>query len=91
MEKSIQKNFATFLKPFEEKLKQITSIQKEPSGVGLAELRQQQLKLVIDTQAKSLSSAGTQSQYRCVANMKLKISNAVEALDDFLITSTSPS
>ena len=86
----MEKSFASFLKPFEEKLKQLTSTQKEPSSVGLQELKQQQLKLVIESQAKSLSSSGAQSQFRSVANLKLKISNAIEALDDFIITSTSP-
>ena len=93
MKDLIHSSLASALRPLESKLQQLSSA---PSSKGdpslnsdLKEIRAKQQQLLIDTRANTLSSAEAQSQYRSLANIRLKVSNAVEALDDYLLCFSS--
>lgn len=54
------------------------------------ELRKQQQELAIETKASSLTSDGAKSQYRCLASINLNLNQAVEAIDELLLSRPSP-
>ena len=93
MKDLIASSLASALKPLESKLQQLSSTDGAKAGSSLTsdlqEIRAKQQQILIDTRANTLTSAGAQSQYRSLANIRLKVSNAVEALDDYLLTFSS--
>ena len=46
--------------------------------------------LQIESKALSLSSGGAQSQYRAFATIGVKLKDAVEAIDEFMLARFSP-
>ena len=83
---SLEKNLASF----QQRLGLVPGGSKENES-ALQDQKKRLQQLEIESKANSLGSPGAQSQYRAMANIQLKISYAVEALDDFLLsTSSSP-
>ena len=90
---SISKSLGSALQPIQMQLNKIGGEPTEASSsiaTELSELKKQQQLLQIETKAATLSSTGAQSQYRAFATIKMKMENAAESLEEFLLTRPSP-
>ena len=81
------------LRPIQQQLSKLTGDAPEPPSTlstEMKDLKLEQQKLMIETKAASISSPGGQSQYRSIAALSMKLSNALEDIDDLMLTRPSP-
>ena len=83
---------AEALGPITKKLAELSrenSSEASTSG-DLQEIRERQQLLDIETKAATMKTAGAQSQFRCMAGIKRRITNSITALDEFMLSLESP-
>ena len=90
MRRYINQSLSSALQPLQQQIANLSSPSSSSGSAEFQELRRQQQELAIENKAASLSSAGAKSQYRCLAAINLNLSHAVEAIDDLLISRSSP-
>ena len=87
----VARSIASALDPITKKLDKLTKESApEPASVDLTEIREKQQILDIETRAASMKTAGAQSQYRCLAGIKRRISNSLLHLDELMLSLDSP-
>ena len=83
---SMEKSMKSALELFEKKFGQVSS---KGDLALIQELKSKQQRQEIEIKSRCLSSPGAASQYRSLAHIKLKVTDAVECLDDFLLSASS--
>ena len=79
------------LQPLHQQLARLSApLVTSGSHAEYLELRKQQQELAIETKASSLSSDGAKTQYQCLASINLNLNQAVEAINELLISRPSP-
>lgn len=87
----INESLSSALQPLQQQLARLSGPAPPSGSVSeFQELRRQQQELAIENKATSLTSSGAKSQYRCLATINLNLNQAVEAIDELLISRPSP-
>ena len=92
MSRLMNEALSSALDPIRQQLSKINGGSTDGSAISdeLSELKLKHQLLQIETKAAALSSDGSRSQYRCLATIDMKLNNAVESLDDLMLTRPSP-
>ena len=89
----INASLSSALRPLQQQLAKLAGTASEPASAlssKVQDIKQKQKRLEIKLVASTLNLTRGQSQYRCLATINMKLSNAVEAFDEFLIANHSP-
>ena len=82
---------ASALDPITKRLDQLTKESPpEPTSIDIQAIREKQQLLDIENKAATMKTAGAQSQYRCLAGIKRRISNSLVQIDELMLSLDTP-